>query len=91
VSKALHPINWETQLQIAKRAAIPADTKLSSEETVVGDDTARLPASDRRKDFPCFDASLLAPNEINFRRVAPLENDVYLWFSDCKVQLSYLS
>jgi hypothetical protein len=33
VSKALHPIDWETQLQFAERAAIPVDTKLSSEET----------------------------------------------------------
>ena len=83
-TKALHPIDWETQLQIAERAAIPADTKLSSEEKVVGDDTALLPTSDRRKEFPCFDASLLAPNETHFRRVALLEKDVYLWFSEAE-------
>lgn len=81
-TKARHPFDWETQLQIAERAAIPADTKLSSEEDLVTDDTTLLPASDRKKVFACFDASLLEPHATNFCRVALLEKGVYLWFSE---------
>lgn len=81
-AKALHPIDWETQLQIAERAAIPADTKLSSEEDPIADETALLSATERRKKFTCFDSSLLEPSATKFRRVVLLESDVYSWFSE---------
>jgi len=73
-AKVLHAIDWETQLRIAEKAAIPADTQLSASiETSEGEEQKINPPS-------CFDASLHDPAKSRFQRIVYIERSVYDWF-----------
>ena len=81
-AKILHAIDWETQLRIAEKAAIPADTQLSATEDSSRIATAEASLGEEQKIDPpsCFDASLHDPATSRFQRIIYIERCVYDWF-----------
>lgn len=84
-TRALHPIDWETQLRIAENAAVPADTQLSAvEETLTGTTLE----GDARFEAPgCFDGCLFDPGNCVFQRVALIERHAYDWIIGADIEL----